>query len=112
MHTLRKPTELFRATVTTELIELVAPEADAPVGAIRCVQVLTPAGPTCCFTIDRNPKDVGPGRTYWDANFPPGQVVKFYLQAQQALYGAVKAGEGGFAEPSIIIEYFDEVYGG
>jgi hypothetical protein len=113
MRILRKKTEILRATLTTELREILSVELGVSIGAVRCVQVLTPPGPACCFGVDREPKDIGPGRSYWLPSFPVNQVVKFYLQADQSLYGMVKGGDGGNAEASLIVEFYDEdVQGG
>ncbi len=111
MTTLRKKTQLLRATLTTQLAMILGPEtheADVGPGAIRCVQILTPPGPLCHFELDQPPVAVGPGRDYNVPQFPANQVVKFYLLPDQFLVGMCGSGEGGTAMVSLVVEYFDE----
>jgi hypothetical protein len=103
VHRPRKPTIADRITLVQEARVFLEPDADAPAGSWRRVQILVPQSPEVFIGIDRKPTALGLDRNYKVPLFPPGAQITLALLPGQFLMGMSGS---GFALVSIVVEYF------
>ncbi|UCC73993.1 MAG: hypothetical protein JSV86_05400 [Gemmatimonadota bacterium] len=99
---IRKPTQIYRATVVQEARIIVEPEHDAGPGSYRRVQLLIPPSPAVFAQNDVLPEDLGPNRHYKLPRMAPGQKTDFHLLPHQFITAAAAE---TIAEVSVIVEY-------
>lgn len=119
MYRLYRTTQVFPATVSQELREIVVAAADAPPGSFRVVQILVPAKPVVKVGVypDSRMVDSETGtplqnlaeaiaynRSYQFATVPPGAYVPLRILPEQSVWACA---EEGLAECSLIIEYHE-----
>lgn len=99
----RKPTYDQRVLLTQEIRTFLDPEADAPEGSWRRVQVLIPQSPDVFIGIDQKPEKLGLNRNYKLPLYPPGAQITLALLPGQFLSGCAGLNH---AVVSVIVEHF------
>lgn len=101
----RKPTEMFRATVSQEIRVILGPEkgAGSPY-AYRRVHLIVPPSPQISAGLDVTPDEEGLNRSYKLSDMPSGSPIVFTLLPEQSL---VASAVTNFVEASLIVEYLE-----